>query len=124
VTDEEQIAASEHAIAAAHLGLDSSVIERLYHPKFVNVAPDGTRDGKAEMLASWRAGDRHWDVAEVSALDVRVTGGTGIVTGRWRSRGTNAGTRFDYAARFMSVWVREDGAWRNLAYHAVETEAP
>ena len=124
MTDADEIAANERAIAAAHVTLDASVIERLYHPDFVNVAADGTIDGKDEMLALWRAGERHWDVAEVAALDVRVAGSTGVVTGRWRSRGTNRGVPFDYAARFISVWVREEGGWLNLAFQGVEIALP
>lgn len=124
MTDAEKIAANEHAIAAAHLSLDGAVIEKLLHPDFVNVAANGVVEGKDEVLASWRAGERHWDVAKVDGLDVRVAGATAIVAGRWRSSGTNRGVQFDYDARFMSVWVREEGRWLNLAYQAVEIPFP
>lgn len=124
MNDAEEVAAGERAIAAAHLSLDIAVLEHLYHRDFVNVAADGTVDGKAEMIASWRAGDRHWEIAQSEDLDVRVTAETAVVTGRWRSRGTNRGIPFDYAARFLSVWVREAGQWRNLAYQDVEMRAP
>ena len=120
MTDAESIAAAEQAIAAAHLTLDLAVIERLYHPDFILVQPDGTIEGKADVLASYARGEREWTHAEVDRLSVRVTGDTGIALGRWRARGTNRGADFDYAARFLSVWARADGAWRNIAYQSVE----
>ncbi len=43
-----------------------------------------------------------------------------IAHGRWRARGSHGATRFDYAARFSSVWLWCEGRWQNLAYHAVE----
>jgi ketosteroid isomerase-like protein len=120
MTDAGAIAAAEHALAAAHLALDLGVIERLYHPDFVIAQPDGSSETKDQVLASYRNGERRWDFAEVDQLEVRVTGDTGIAIGRWRARGTNRGQHFDYAARFLSVWVRAGDSWRNLAYQSVE----
>jgi ketosteroid isomerase-like protein len=114
------IAAHEQAIAAAHVSLDLEAIDRLYHPAFIVVQPDGMIETKAEVLESYRSGGRHWDFAEVDRLHIRVAGNTAVAVGRWRARGINGGERFDYAARFLSVWTQEDGAWRNLAYKAEE----
>lgn len=80
----------------------------------------GGTETKDQVLASYRSGERQWDSAEVDQLETRVAGDTGIVVGRWRARGTNRGQRFDYAARFLSVWVRTGDGWRNLAYQSVE----
>ena len=44
--------------------------------------------------------------------DVCVYGNAAVVVGRWRARGVNAGEPFDYAARYVSVWVKSDGGWR------------
>jgi ketosteroid isomerase-like protein len=120
VTDAEVIAAAERAIAAAHLTLDTAALESLYHPDFVIAQPDGSTETRAEVLASYRSGERRWDFAEVDQLEIRVAGDTGIAIGRWRAQGTNRGQPFDYAARFLSVWVRTDAQWRNLAYQSVE----
>jgi ketosteroid isomerase-like protein len=120
MSDAEMIAAAEHAIAAAHLTLDLDVVDRLYHPDFVVAQPDGTTETKAQVLASYRSGERHWDFAEVDQLEIRVTGDTGIVIGRWRAKGRNRGHLFDYAARYLSVWIRSGPSWRNLAYQSVE----
>jgi ketosteroid isomerase-like protein len=117
------IAGAERELAAAHLSLELDTIDRLLHPDYVIVQPDGRIESKADVLASYRAGGRRWDTAEADELDVRLFGGTAIVTGRWQASGENQGEPFDYAARFLSVWFREDGRWRNIAYMATELNA-
>lgn len=116
----EIIAAGERDFAAAHLTLDLAVLEQLYHPDFVIAQPDGMVESKVEVLDSYRSGERHWDLAEVDQLDIRVAGHTGIAIGRWRAIGTNRGQSFNYAARFLSVWTQDGGTWRNIAYTATE----
>ncbi len=27
---------------------------------------------------------------------------------------------FDYAARFLSIWIKEGGRWQNVAYHSTD----
>ena len=46
---------------------------------------------------------------------LRVYGTTAVVVGRWRDKGVNAGQPFDYAARYVSVWVKRDGEWRMVS---------
>ncbi|HSM54605.1 MAG TPA: hypothetical protein VK879_00490 [Candidatus Sulfomarinibacteraceae bacterium] len=41
---------------------------------------------------------------------------TAAVTGRRSGRGWHGQQHSDYQARFLSVWVRQQGAWRNVAY--------
>jgi hypothetical protein len=104
------------------LTLDIATIDRLLHPNYLIVQPDGVQETKAQTLASLQSGNRHWDVAESDELAVRLYGNTAVVTGRWRGRGHNGAIPFDYRARFLSIWVCEGGAWHNVAYMATELE--
>lgn len=113
---------AEQALAAAHLTLDLATIDRLLHPAYVIVQPGGVQETKAQTLASLQSDNRHWDLAESDELAVRLYGDTAVVTGHWRGRGRNGATAFDYRARFLSIWVCEGGAWRNVAYMATELE--
>lgn len=113
---------AEQALAAAHLTLDIATIDRLLHPDYVIVQPGGAQETKAQTLASLQSDNRHWDVAESDELAVRRYGDTAVVTGRWRGRGHNGATPFDYRARFLSIWVCEGGEWRNVAYMASALE--
>lgn len=117
------VIAAEQALAAAHLTLDLETIDRLLHPDYLIVQPGGVIENKAQTLASFRTGDRHWELAESDEMTVQMHGDTAIVTGRWRGRGRNGASHFDYQARFLSTWVCEAGEWRNVAYMATAIAA-
>jgi ketosteroid isomerase-like protein len=114
--DVRSVVQAEQALAKAHLNLDVEVFESLLHPGYAIIQPGGVVEGKAKTLASLRSGQRQWQIARSKDLDVRLYGDTAVVIGRWRSQGRNGDTDFDYSARFLSVWVREDGIWRNVAF--------
>ena len=119
---ESAVIAAERELADAHLRLDLDLFDRLLHPDYVIVQPGGHVEDKAATLASLRSGDRRWEVARSDAFDVRVYGNTAVVVGRWRGKGVNAGTPFDYTARFLSVWVKEGKRWRNVAAQSTTIE--
>jgi hypothetical protein len=118
--DAELVASAENRLAAAHLTLDLAVIDALLHDDYVIVQPGGRIETKADVLASYASGARHWDRAQVSQLDVKIYGSVARVVGVWTASGSNAGVRFDYQARFISIWIREAGGWRNLSYSSAE----
>ncbi len=119
-SDIQAIAESERQLAAAHLSLDLDAIDRLLHPDYLILQPGGRLEGKAELLASLRSGERHWHIAHCDQLVIRLYGDTGIATGLWRAAGTNAGQEFDYQARFISVWIKVGRRWQNIAYQSIE----
>jgi hypothetical protein len=114
------VAQAERALAEAHLSLDLAIFDRLLHKDYVVIQPGGLTRDKAETLASLRGGTRHWDRASVDQLDIRLYDGTAVVTGRWSASGRNGAASFDEQARFLSVWVREDGRWQNVAYQSTD----
>lgn len=118
--DIETIIQAEQALAAAHLTLDIATIDLLLHPNYVIIQPSGVHENKAQTLASLQSEDRHWELAESDDMAVRLYGDSAVVTGRWRGRGRNGNEHFDYRAHFLSMWVREEGQWRNVAYMATE----
>jgi ketosteroid isomerase-like protein len=113
------IEAEEH-LAAASLNLDLSVFEQLLHPDYVIVQPGGIVENKAETMASLASDTRHWQVARSDEMEVRVYGDTAVVIGRWTGKGQNGDEPFDYQARFLSLWVKEAGQWRNIAFQATK----
>lgn len=117
------VAQAERALAEAHLSLDLGLIDQLLHADYTLIQPGGVTETKAETLASFRSGTRHWDKASVDQLDIRLYGDTAVVTGRWSASGRNGAALFDYQARFLSIWVKEQGRWQNVAYQATEIPA-
>jgi len=118
--DAEMIMLAEHQLSEAHLHLDLETIERLLHPDYVIIQPGGKLETKREVLDSYRTLDRNWDFAQVDQLNVLLRGDVAIVVGRWQASGQHGPEQFDYAARFLSIWVKEDGYWQNIAYQATE----
>jgi hypothetical protein len=103
---------AERRWTLAHLDLDLAVIASLLSERYRHYEPDGSVSGKTELLASYGSGERHWEIAESTDHRVDVLGETAVLTGHWRGVGVNAGERFDYAARFVCLYVLEEGEWR------------
>jgi ketosteroid isomerase-like protein len=114
------VRSAEEQLAEAHVRLDIDLIDSLLHPDYVIIQPGGRVETKAEVLDSYRSGTRHWDSARSDEMDVRIYGQTAIVVGRWTASGRNGDVNFDYAARFLSVWVFENGRWLNLTSQSTE----
>ena len=120
--DFEAVAQAESKLADAHLQLDLKTIDHLLHSDYVIVQPGGKVETKAEVLASYKTGTRHWDIAQSDQLDIHFYGASAVVIGRWRGAGQHGAERFDYVARFLSIWVKQDGQWQNIAYQSTEIE--
>lgn len=119
-TDRKRVLEAEQQLASAHATHDLRRIAMLLHDDYRILQPNGTIETKADVLASYADDDRYWDRAEVANLTVTLHGPVAQVVGLWRASGSNAGTAFDYRARFLSTWLKEGDEWRNLSYTSVE----
>lgn len=106
----------------AHLEVDIQALDGLMHEDYQQIKPNGEVWGKREALASFQGGERYWDEAESDQIEVRIYGQTAIVTGRWKARGVNHGEIFDYAARYVSVWVKASGKWMMVSDQSTEIQ--
>jgi ketosteroid isomerase-like protein len=111
---------AERDLAEAHLRLDLPRFDELLHPDYVIIQPGGKVEDKAETLASLQTGTRLWEIARSDEMDVQIYGETAVVVGRWRGKGQNGDISFEYSARFLSVWIYEEGMWRNVAAQSTE----
>ena len=118
-----EVAQAEHALAEAHLSMDLDAIDNLLHADYEIIQPSGKVETKAEILASYRSDKRYWSVAKTDQLDIRFYGETAVVIGRWQARGKNGEAPFDYSSRFLSIWIKADGQWKNVAFQSTEIES-
>ena len=100
--------------AEAHRELDIDRIEKIMSKDYQQRQVNGSLKGKAEVLASYRSGNRSWEIAESSDHHIKISGQLAIVIGRWRGKGINHGQAFDYRARFLSIYCLEDQVWRMI----------
>lgn len=119
----EDVIATERRWVKAHLELDLDTITSILSDGYRQIQTDGSVIGKNELIASYSSGDRRWEVAESDEYDVRLYGETAVLIGRWRGVGENTDERFDYRARFMVVYILENGNWKLVADVSVPLEA-
>jgi ketosteroid isomerase-like protein len=117
-SSDDEVLRAEREWLSAHLRCDVSELERLMAPDYVQIDASGRVVGREVILASFRSGERNWDEAHSDDHRVRLYGDVAVVVGRWRARGTNAGRAFDYAARYVAVWARQEGVWRMVSDQA------
>ncbi len=96
----------------AHHDLDVAAIEDILDDAYRRIEQDGAVIGKSEVVASYRSGERHWDVAEGSDYAVQVFDDVAVVAGIWRGVGVNQGQAFDYRARFLAVYIKRPDGWK------------
>ncbi|MDP6452895.1 MAG: nuclear transport factor 2 family protein [SAR202 cluster bacterium] len=107
-----QVLQAEREWLLAHLNCDVAALDKLMADEYAQINSDGRVVGKAEVIASFESGGRHWDEAHSDELEVRVYGESAVVIGRWQARGLNTGQAFDYSARYVSVWIWRDDRWQ------------
>jgi ketosteroid isomerase-like protein len=111
----DEVIEVERRWVQAHRELDLDAIEEILADDYLQIRADGSVFGKKEALQSYRSGNRRWDYAESDQYQVGLHGDVAILIGRWRGQGKNAGERFDYTARFLAVYVKQEGVWRLIA---------
>ena len=118
----DEVFKAENEWTRAHLETNVSALDRLMHPNYSIIKPEGTVWNKEKALASYIPGKRDWEFAESSEHVVNVFGDVAVVVGLWKARGVNNGVSFDYSARYSSVWVKERGVLRMVLDQSTEIE--
>lgn len=120
MNDTEAVLAVEREWTDAHLRGDVPTLARLMADDYLKIESNGTVSDRATTLAAYTPETRYWEKAEGDEYIVHLYGDTAIVIGRWSARGMNNGERFDYRARFLSVYVRRNGEWKMTAEQSTE----
>jgi ketosteroid isomerase-like protein len=73
----------------------------------------GAINGRAALLTKMKADKTAIESAELSERDIRIEGGTAIVTGVNRIKGRDEKNQpFDVRVRFTDTFVKRDGRWQ------------
>lgn len=115
-TDHAAVIAVERAWVEAIRAKDLAGLAAMLADEYIAIGEDGRVFDKTAELAGLARPDRWWDFAESDEYDVRIHGDAALLIGRWRAKGVNGDVAFDYAARFVAVYVRQNGQWR-LAFN-------
>jgi len=114
----EVLAVDAERIAALLAG-DVATLDRLIAANYTHVETDGGLRDKAQFLALLATPGLRFVRWEVDENHVRVYGDVAVVSGVYRNVvRTAGGEQPEKRARHLRVWVRERGAWRNVAHQA------
>lgn len=115
LSDAAVLAYMEREWADAMVKKDTAWFERTLASDYSSVHPmTGGRLTKAEDIAEMTG--MGITSAELSDINTRIEGNTGIVTGVGRVRGRDKdGKPFDVRVRFTDVFVKRDGRWQALS---------
>lgn len=111
VGDAGQLLYMEREWTEADLKRDTSWHERNFADDFTAIdSRTGAMTNKREEINSMKSATV--DFEEVSDMNVRMVGDTGIVTGVYRARGKDEKGAYDRTSRFTDVYVKRDGRWQ------------
>jgi uncharacterized protein (TIGR02246 family) len=121
--DERELARLEAVWNDAHRSGDADVLAALWADDLVVTVPAMPAMGREELLAFVRSGRMRFSRYETSEVRIRTYGEAAVVSGRLRRTRTLGGVEVDDDWRFTKVYVRRDGVWQVVAWHASERPA-
>lgn len=93
---------------------DRSLFEKNYAADFSSISgSSGRLMNKPEDIADTVDSGAKLELAETTNMNIRIDGRTAIVTGVFRTKGTDAkGKALDTKIRYTDVWIKRDGRWQ------------
>jgi len=105
----------------AHIRGDAAALEHLFADDLVVMVPGMRVMTKADAVGMFTSGRMKFDRYETSETKFRVYDATAIVTGRLRRTRVIGGTTVDDDWRFTKVYLRREGRWQVVSFHASNT---
>ncbi len=96
---------------------DIASMDSLLADDFIITVEDGSTFSKPGYIAHNGDSAVHVEISEMSDLQVRTHGNTGVVTGAYHEKGTEKGKPYEYHDRFTDVWMNINGRWQVIASH-------
>lgn len=92
---------------------DAKWFEANFASDFTSIGgPEGKLNNKKEDIAETVNSKVKMELAETTGMEIRVDGDKAIVTGVFRTKGTDEkGMAFDRKVRYTDVWIKRDGKW-------------
>ena len=106
----------------AHERGDAAALDALWADELVVTVPRMAPLRKPDALAFARSGKMKFERYDTSDIRARAYGDAAVVTGRLRRTRDMGGRVLGDDWRFTKVYVRRDGRWQVVAFHA--SEAP
>ena len=123
----QEIMQAESERVRAAIARDTAALDRLLSDDLTYAHSSGSVDTKAQFVESIRTGALQYISMEHSELAARVYGNTALLTGRSSMqvkspRSGGEAQRFDI--RFLTVYVKGGGRWRQVAWQSARLAQP
>ena len=110
----------ERAWTEAYLRGDTARLGALLADDVLFVLPDSPPTGKTEAVSTLRSDGVRFIRYDTREIDIHEFGDTVVVYGHAQRTRVVAENRVQDNWRFTKVYVRRDGRWRVVAFHASE----
>jgi ketosteroid isomerase-like protein len=117
-----EIVDMERQAKEATLHRDAEFTQRTLADDYVAITPLGQVTTKQEAISVRKSGQLRYEAMNVSDMVVRIYGDTAVVTARADVKGHQLGEDFSGPYRYTRVWVRRNGHWQTVSYHATVTQ--
>jgi ketosteroid isomerase-like protein len=114
---EQEVLAAQRARLDATIAKDEAALERLMADDLSYVHSSAKLESKAENIAAI-VGSGAYRKFELSDVVVRVEGDSAVITGKADITLGRPDGDMLLPVRFLDVWVRRDGEWRELAWQS------
>jgi len=105
----------------AHVHGDAEALDRLWADDLVVSVPNMPMMTKQGSLGIWRSGRMKFQRYETSDIRVRVYDNSAVVTGRLQRARSANGKDYEDDWHFTKVYIRREGRWQVVAWHASES---
>jgi ketosteroid isomerase-like protein len=122
--DARELVRLESVWNEAHEKGDATVLEKLWADDLVVTVPRMPVMSKSEVLGFARSGRMKFQRYQTSDLKVRVYGDAAVVSGRLQRTRTLGDKTVNDDWRFTKFYVRREGRWQVVAFHASEAAQP
>lgn len=118
-TADQEVLKRDADCNAAELRADLTAMDDCETADFTHVHANGMVEHKAEYLQGVGSGAHKFLMLDQSDLHVNTYGGAAIVQGHIHLRANNSGKIADVHNFLMTVWVKQQGKWREASWMAV-----
>jgi uncharacterized protein (TIGR02246 family) len=123
-SDERELTQLVKDLSAALVKGDHALLERVLRDDYVHTRWDGNVENRAQYLENRKARRVTFEALSPDDIKVRLHGDTAIVTGRNAVKGQNERGAREGQTRWTRVFVRRDGRWQLVAFHATSVQKP
>lgn len=117
-TAREELLALEARWNDAHIYADTNTLYRLWADDIIVIVPEMRPFTKDDLRAFWRSGRSNITRYETSDVTVRGYDNSAVVEGRLRREQSVSGRVETSEWRFTKIYVRRNGRWQVVSYHA------